>query len=127
VSDAEEPRTYAIRLHRRARADIDAIRLEREELRGGRAADEWHDKLIDALATLATYPKRCPLAREDRLFRREVRQFLYRQTRGGVAYRVLFTVYEAEDEAPFVFILHVRHGAQGPMTADEAQAIEEAD
>lgn len=124
MSDAEGPTSYAIRLHQRAQRDIDEALLRLADLAGEQIAAEWREGLLDALATLAARPRRYPLAREDRLFRREVRQLVYRRTPGGPAYRALYTVYEADDEAPFVFVLHIRHGARRPLSRAEAGEIE---
>ena len=66
-------------------------------------------------------PKRCPLARENKYFSKEIRQLLY--GRGRSTYRVLFTVIE-EDEVPTVRILHVRYGSQ--QTLGESQESDEA-
>jgi len=55
-----------------------------------------------------------------------VRQIVYRRRPGGPAYRVLFTVEaDSSEDAPFVNVIHVRHGAQAPMNEAEASAIEE--
>jgi hypothetical protein len=54
-------------------------------------------------------PKRCPLARENQYFSKEIRQLLY--GKGRNSYRILFTIAESED-VPAVRILHIRHAAQ---------------
>ncbi len=120
MTQDDEPVTYALRFHRRARADMDETRqqlIERMDTEYGR---RWQADLLDAIATLATYPNRCPVARENRLFQREIRQLIYQK-----AYRILFTVFEATQEAPFVFILHIRHSARRPMTRREVHEIED--
>jgi plasmid stabilization system protein ParE len=123
--DEEADRVYAVRLDPRARADIDAAHVHFVEISGDAVADEWQNGLFAALATLAQLPRRQPIAPENRHFRREVRQLVYRRRPGSVAYRVLFTINsEAADEAPSVYILHVRHGTARPMTQAEARRIE---
>ena len=115
----EEPKIHALRLHRRARADMDEARsqiIQRVNMTQGR---QWQADLMGAISTLATYPGRCAVARESRLFRREIRQLGYQQ------YRILFTIVEAVEDAPFVFVLHVRHSARRPMTRREAREIED--
>ena len=66
-------------------------------------------------------PKRCPLARENKYFSKEIRQLLY--GRGRNTYRILFTVIE-EGEVPTVCILHIRYGAQQAL--GENQESDEA-
>jgi hypothetical protein len=65
-------------------------------------------------------PKRCPLARENEYFSREIRQLLY--GRGRNSYRILFTIVEGEDVST-VRILHIRHTAQ--QTLGESQESDE--
>jgi hypothetical protein len=48
----------------------------------------------------------------------------FHRTPGSATYRILFVIYEARDEAPFVFVLHIRHASRGPMTRREAREIE---
>lgn len=71
-------------------------------------APRWRAGLLEAAATLETFPKRCPVAPENGPFEFEIRQLLYGR------YRLLFTV---RDDT--VVILHVRHGAREWMKADE--------
>lgn len=54
-------------------------------------------------------PNRCPLARENPYFSQDIRQLLY--GRGRIAYRIVFTILEAE-EISIVRILHIRHSSQ---------------
>ena len=65
MSDLE---TYAIRLHRKAAADIDEAYRQLAAFSGEEFADDWQDGLRAALSSLATLSKRRPLADEDRLF-----------------------------------------------------------
>ena len=115
----DDPVTYALRLHRRARVDMDDARrlITRVDTPEGR---RWQAELLETISTLATYPNRCPVARENRLFQREIRQLTHKRS-----YRILFTVVEAAEEAPFVFILYIRHGARRPITRREAREIED--
>lgn len=122
--EAEEaPRRYALRISARARDDIEAAATRFVELSGAQVANEWKDGLYEAIASLATTPRR-QVAPENNRFRQEVRQLVYRRRPGAPAYRVLFTIREPEDDAPYVRILHVRHGARRPITRAEAHAIE---
>lgn len=122
---SDEGQTYAIRFHRQARQDMDEARERLADMRGQDHADNWHDGLLDTLAGLAINPNRHPLAHENRLFQDEVHVFPYRRSRDSVAYRVFYTIAEADDDAAFVYVLHVRHGARKPITRAEARKIEE--
>ena len=117
------PRVYAVRFTPRARADVDAAHTRFVALVGEAIADEWLTGLFDAAATLATMPRRA-LAPEDARFTTEVRHLVYRRRPASVAYRILFTIVESQEDAPFVRILHVRHGAARPITRAEAREIE---
>jgi plasmid stabilization system protein ParE len=120
----EEPfRTYALRFTPRARADVDTAHARLMELAGEKVADEWQAGLFAAIATLATTPRR-QIAPESARFQQEVRQLVYRRRPGSVAYRILYTIVETEEDAPYVRILHVRHGSARPITRAEARKIE---
>ena len=70
-------------------------------------AGRWYDGLLDAVATLDTFPNRCPLAPENDDFPdSEVRQLIYRN--GRTIYRILFCVIEPN----LVRVLHIRHSAR---------------
>ncbi len=77
-------------------------------------AARWYNGLWDAIESLSLLPARCAVAPESDVFGLEIRQLLYGRKRRR--YRVLFTV--ADDD---VHVLHFRHWAQRPMTADEIQ------
>ena len=126
--EEEAARVYAVRLNPRARADVDAAHDRLAELAGDTVADEWQNGLFAALALLARLPRRQPVAPENRHFQREVRQLVYRRQPGSVAYRVLFTIIPStEDDPPFVYVLHVRHGAASPITRTQARQMETGD
>ena len=70
-------------------------------------AARWYEGLLDAIASLDTFPKRCPLAPENDDFPDvEVRQHLYQK--GKTSYRILFCILEPDT----VRILHIRHAAR---------------
>ena len=62
-----------------------------------RRAEAWLDGVVDAIQTLSSFPRRCPLAPEDDAFDVEIRQLLYGDFR----------------------ILHVRHGARRSIGPEE--------
>ncbi|WP_242721577.1 hypothetical protein [Microcoleus vaginatus] len=64
---------------------------------------------MKAIEPLSAMPKRCPIARENQYFSKEIRQLLY--GKGRNSYRIIFTIAESEDVSA-VRILHIRHAAQ---------------
>lgn len=125
--DDEAPRRYALRIQPQAERDIDAHTVRMAELAGADVARAWHRHLFETIATLAENPKRNPLVSEAGRFRREVRQHLYRRTPDGPAWRILFIVTEDAEDAPTVNIIHIRHGAQRPITRAEARRLEQGE
>ena len=119
---------YAVRPSDKVADQIEAEHQRLVSVSGADAADHWEDSLADAIASLATLPKRCPVAEEDTVFARVrpgqiLRVLIHRQTAKSAAWRILFSISEADkNDAPTVRIQHIRHGAQAPMTewpADE--------
>ena len=79
------------------------------------AADRWFEAIYDTIATLQSFPERCPLAPENKFFAFEIRELLH--GRRQHKYRILFTVAGNR-----VHVLHVRHGARlwlGQAESDE--------
>jgi plasmid stabilization system protein ParE len=98
---------YRVEIARSAEADLrEAYRWLQEK--SPTAADQWRSRLPRKINTLASQPKRCPLAEENEEFDEELRVLLYGK-RAGV-YRILFTI-----RADSVVVLHVRHSARGPI------------
>jgi plasmid stabilization system protein ParE len=106
--------SYRVIVQPPAQADIEAAYLYIRE-RAPATADRWLDGLEKAIAELDRLPKRCGLARESKEFTEEIRQFLY--GRGYWKYRILFVI-----RGKAVRVLHVRHGAQRAMRADEIES-----
>lgn len=121
MSDLEK---YAIRLHPKAAADIDEAHRQLAAFSEELYADEWQEGLQEAISTLATLPKRRPLANENRLFQNDVWSYPYSFRKSRVIYHILFEVVEGDEDAPFVYVLHIRHSARKPMMRAEAREIE---
>lgn len=75
-------------------------------------ANNWLNKLFEAIESLEEFPGRCPRAPESAEVGQEIRQLLYGK-RGGI-YRVLFMIIENK-----VRVLHVRHGARQHLKRGE--------
>jgi len=94
----------AFRVETSAQAESDANSILEWLLseHAGETGIRWFLALDDAIASLARFPERCPLAPEAGRFPFEVRQLLY-----GLKphmYRILFTI-----DGETVKILHIRH------------------
>lgn len=87
----------------KATRDLNAILSHLLTGHAGETGVRWFEGLKEAIASLSTFPHRCPLAPENRQFPFEVRQLLY--GRRAHVYRILFTI-----QAETVVVLHVRHG-----------------
>jgi plasmid stabilization system protein ParE len=72
----------------------------------------WFNGLVEAVESLAQFPKRWPLARENAVFGQEIRQMLYGKS--PHIYRVLFFIRQN-----VVYVLHIRHGARPSLSRDE--------
>src|SRR5690349_7068897 len=78
------------------------------------AADRWLRGLERSIQSLAGFPARHGLARENDEFDEEIRQLLYGKRQH--VYRVLFVIRGSR-----VHVLHVRHAARPKMRPDEIQ------
>lgn len=123
----EQPQKWAIRISNRADNEITAARQHFERTAGEETAEKWQAGLRQEISKLAQFPAHLPVAPEDKLFQETVRVFLYRRTPRSPAYRIFLIFKEAEQEAPTVGIIHVRHAAQKPMTRKEAREIESSE
>ena len=82
-------------------------------------AEEWYKGLIAAVNSLDEMPRRCPAAREQRKYKRELRQLLY--GKGKSAYRILFTIQPGEEDGEdgVVRIVRIWHTARKDPTRNE--------
>ncbi len=76
-------------------------------------ADAWFNGLTEAINSLEKLPARCPVAPESKELDREVRQLLYRKSK-GTSYRILFGLSGAE-----VYVYRIRHTAQQYLSQEE--------
>ena len=74
----------------------------------GETGIRWFLALEDAIASLAVFPQRCPLAPENSRFPFEVRHLHYGHK--PHVYRILFTI-----EGDIGHVLHIRHGRRKPL------------
>jgi len=100
--------TFRVEVTAQAEQDADAILEWLTSKQAGEAGFRWFAALAEALASLAEFPRRCPLASESAHLPFEVRQLLYGNT--PHVYRILFTI---EDKT--VYVLHIRHARRQPI------------
>ncbi|MFN6465547.1 MAG: type II toxin-antitoxin system RelE/ParE family toxin [Nostoc sp. DedVER02] len=112
--------TYRVEISSVAQAEADKAFLQLLQLISPERARQWYQGLLSAIESLSEMPKRCPLARENEYFSKEIRQLLYGQSRNS--YRIIFTIVE-NSEVSTVRILHIRHAAQ--QTLGENQESDE--
>ena len=100
---------YRVETSDEAEAELDAAYLFFLQ-KSPDAAMRWYTSARAAIASLSTFPRRCPLARENASYPgNEIRQLLYGT--GRSAYRILFTVFDDDGE---IRVLQFRHGARQP-------------
>jgi plasmid stabilization system protein ParE len=100
--------TFRVETTPTAEQDADAILEWLLSEGAGETGWRWFAALQDAIASLAEFPARCPLAPENSAFPFEVRHLLY--GRKPHVYRILFTI-----EGQTVYVLHIRHGRRQPL------------
>ena len=104
---------FRVEITRNAEVDLERLYgwvVERAPHRG----PAWFNGLEKAILSLDRHPNRCPIAPEGLDPAHLVRVLHY--GRQPHVYRVFFTVDHAERA---VRVVHVRHGARKPATADE--------
>lgn len=99
---------FRVELSHQTQADVAAIYDWLRSQGAGDAGERWFIALRTAIASLATFPSRCPLASENRDSPVEVRQLLYGHR--PHVYRILFAI-----ERDVVQVLHIRHGRRRPV------------
>jgi plasmid stabilization system protein ParE len=100
--------TFRVETTAEAERDADAILDWLLSQHAGEAGIRWFLALQNAIASLAEFPARCPLAPESAVFPFEVRHLLYGHL--PHVYRILFTI-----ETNTVYVLHIRHGRRQPL------------
>jgi plasmid stabilization system protein ParE len=104
---------YNIEFAARAASDLDFLYVEKNAAES-KAAANWFNELEESVFSLATFPKRCPLAPEGRKLKRSLRHLLY-----GNKPHVYRVIYEVDDARNTVWVLHIRHGARGNLRASD--------
>jgi len=100
--------TFRVEMSAQANRDAEDILAWLWSQDAGETGIRWFLAMEDAIASLSTFPKRCPLAPENPRFPFEVRQLLYGHK--PHVYRILFRI-----DGDIVNILHIRHGRRKPV------------
>lgn len=100
--------TFRVEITASAEHDLDLILEWLLSQKAGETGLRWFVAMEEAIASLAEFPERCPIAPEGSLFPLEVRQLLYGKS--PHVYRILFTV-----AGKTVYVLHIRHGRRLPL------------
>ena len=109
---------YRIEITSVAEEEADSAFLGRSQVASPENAKEWYEGLLRAIESLSSMPYRCPLARENKYFSKEIRQLIY--GRGRNSYRIIFTIVESP-EVSTVRILHIRHAAQQTLGRNQEE------
>ena len=99
--------SFQVIISKRAQKDVRAI-IRRMAKVTPKKVDGWREAFGAALASLAELPTRCPLIKEETKMK-GLRHLLFDQ------YRIIFSILEDE----VVWVVHVRHQKQKPLTSDD--------
>ena len=105
--------TYLVEFATRAARDLEILYVEKNAAESHGAA-RWYNGLEQAVDALATYPNRCPVAREARRAKRKLRNLLY-----GKKPHVYRVIYEVDEGRQAVWVLTIRHGARRKLKASD--------
>jgi toxin ParE1/3/4 len=105
--------TYLVEFATRAARDLEILYVEKNAAES-HAAARWYNGLEQAVDALATYPNRCPVAREARRAKRKLRNLLY-----GKKPHVYRVIYEVDEGRQAVWVLTIRHGARRKLKASD--------
>jgi toxin ParE1/3/4 len=108
--------TYRVELATRAMRDLETLYLEKNAAESDAAA-RWFNRLEEAIASLADYPYRCPVAPEGRKSRRKLWQLLY-----GKKPHICKVIFEIDDRRQIVWILTIRHGTRKRIRRPEIES-----
>ena len=98
---------YQIRVSRTAKSDANLAYEWTKENYSDALAVRWFNGLVDAVNSLMTFPKRCPIATESEELGMVLHQLLY--GKGSAQYRIIFSVLESES---MVKVYSIWHGAR---------------
>jgi toxin ParE1/3/4 len=96
---------YRVELTVRAEQDLQDL-FDRIEADDSPAAALWYFGLEDAIRSLGSLPRRCPIAHESKMRKAELRHLLYGSKRD-----VYHVIYDIDEPQKLVRVRAVRHSA----------------
>jgi len=96
---------YRVELTDRAKRDLSDLYRQIDAAESSAAA-RWFNGLEEAIYSLESFPRRCPVAPEGRKARRSLRHLLY-----GNKPHIYRAIYEIDEPNKVVYVLTIRHGA----------------
>ena len=107
--------TYRVELADRAVRDLELLYLDKNAV-DSQAAASWYNRLEQAVTALARYPKRCPMAPENRKMKRNLRHLLF-----GRKPHVYRAIYEIDEQQQAVWVLTIRHAARRKVRTSDIE------
>ena len=104
---------YRVRINPAALADAEEyVSFIRDQKLEPLAAARWYDRLTEAILSLDTMPRRCPVILEQNSFKVELRNHYYH------SHRIIFHI---DEEVRTVHVLRIYHGARGAFDYDHVK------
>jgi len=98
--------TYRVELTDRAARDMASLYQDKNAAESTAAA-RWYNELENAVYTLETYPRRCPIAPESKKAKRKLRHLLY-----GKKPHVYRIIYDIDEQKRLVRVLTTERWSQ---------------
>ncbi len=109
---------YRVKVSRTAKTNAEDAYVWMTEHHSGTQAVRWFNGLVDAIISLAEFPRRCPLAPESDEIGIELHQLLYGKR--TLAYRIVFAIVPEEVTGEdIVQVDCIRHGARDRIQAGD--------
>ena len=87
------------------------------------SADKWLVALFEAIFSLDTMPRRCPVISESEELGFEARQLLYGKRSG--TYRILFDIKEESEDVSIVRVLRIWHSSKDKIRVEDLELSDE--
>ena len=110
--------TFRVKVSRSAKMDADDAYAWMKKEHSDTLAIRWFNGLVDAVNSLAEFPRRCALALESEEIGIELRQLLYGKR--SATYRIVFTVvHDANSGDDIVQVYRIWHGARDSIKKND--------
>ena len=112
---------FSVEIEPQAFEDLDSLAGYIKSGSNVAVAGKWFNGIMDDIASLQDMPTRCPVAPELAELGQEIRILLH--GRKNRAYKIFFSINYETPTAGLVQVLHVRHWARKPLTAEDLQVL----